>query len=167
MKTVQRFLAGAVLATSLIGSVQAASPKVGPGTPLAVVKTYMAGWNAHDPNLAAMNMDFDVEYFDATVGQSTFGVVPARDNVIKFFMQAFPDLKWTMEGEPLVGKDGVAFRWVFTGNNTGIPVEGDKPTGKPIELHGLSMIKVKGGRIVYQGDYYDALTFRKQLGLSQ
>ena len=133
--------------------------------PLAVVKAYMDGWNRHDPNLAAMNMDYEVEYYDVTVGESQYGVVPARDNVIKFFMQALPDLKWKMVGEPLVTRDAVAFQWVFSGTNTGIPFEGDKPTGKPIELKGLSLIKVKGGKIVYQGDFYDALTLKKQLGL--
>ncbi|GGP27919.1 ester cyclase [Silvimonas amylolytica] len=133
--------------------------------PLSIVHAYMDGWNKHDPNLAAMNLDFDVEYYDATVGESQFGVVPARDNVIKFFIAALPDLKWKMVGDPVVSKDSIAFRWVFTGTNTGIPFEGDKPTGKAIELNGLSLIRVKNGRIVYQGDFYDALTLKKQLGL--
>lgn len=41
----------------------------------------------------------------------------------------------------------------------------DKPTGKPIAFHGVSMVRTRGGKITYQGDYYDALTFRNQLGL--
>lgn len=133
--------------------------------PLKVVQKYMAAWNAHNANDAALNFDYDVEYFDASVGQSQFGVVTARDNVIKFFMDAFPDLQWRMEGAPLVSKDAVAFQWVFTGTNTGIPVDCGKATGKPIAFHGVSMIRFKGGKIAYQGDYYDALTFRNQVGL--
>ncbi|WP_410497800.1 ester cyclase [Chitinibacter sp. S2-10] len=133
--------------------------------PLSVVKAYMAGWNKHDANLAASYLDYEVEYYDVTVGESQIGVVPARDNVIKFFIAALPDLKWEMVDEPVVSKDGIAFRWVFTGTNTGIPFEGDKPTGNKISLNGLSLIKVKQGQIVYQGDFYDALTLKKQLGL--
>lgn len=133
---------------------------------LKVVQKYMAAWNAHNYNEAALSLDYDVEYFDATVGASSYGIVTARDNVIKFFMMALPDLQWKMEGKPIVQGDSIAFRWVFTGTNTGIPFECEKPTGKAIELHGLSMIHTKAGRIQYQGDYYDAKTLRDQLGLA-
>jgi predicted ester cyclase len=85
--------------------------------------------------------------------------------VIAFFVGALPDLAWTMVGEPLVTEDAAAFRWVFSGTNTGTPFEGDAPTGAAIALQGMSLIKVRNGKIVYQGDFYDALTLKRQLGL--
>lgn len=150
-----------VLVPALFVAVQACAAE----SPLKVIQKYMAAWNAHNANEAALSFDYDVEYFDASVGQSQYGAVPARDNVIKFFIAAFPDLQWKMEGAPLVTKDAIAFQWIFTGTNTGIPVDCDKPTGKPIAFHGVSLIRIKGGKIAYQGDYYDALTFRNQVGL--
>lgn len=66
--------------------------------------------------------------------------------MIKFFIQALLDIRWKMVCEPLVTRDTVAFRWVFSGTNTGIPFEGDKPTGKPIELKGLSLIRARAAR---------------------
>lgn len=132
---------------------------------LSVVREYMAGWNAHDAGLAARSLDADVEYYDASVGEPQRGREAARDKVIAVFLDALPDLTWTMVDEPLVVDDAAAFRWVFAGTNTGTPFEGDAPTGARIELHGMSLIKVKDGKIVYQGDFYDALTLRKQLGL--
>ncbi|NDP38289.1 MAG: hypothetical protein GZ093_06000 [Rhodoferax sp.] len=36
----------------------------------------MAAWNAHNANEAALSFDYDVEYFDASVGQSQYGGVP-------------------------------------------------------------------------------------------
>ena len=133
---------------------------------LAVVREYMAGWNAHDAGAAARCLAADVEYYDATVGEPQHGMAAARDNVITFFLEALPDLTWTMVDEPLVSDGSAAFRWVFSGTNTGRPFEGDAPTGASIELHGMSLVKVEQGKIVYQGDYYDALTLRRQLGLS-
>lgn len=65
----------------------------------------------------------------------------------------------------MVTQDAIAFQWIFTGTHTGIPVDCDKPTGKPIAFRGVSMIRLRGGKIAYQGDYYDALTFRSQVGL--
>jgi uncharacterized protein (TIGR02001 family) len=131
---------------------------------LPVVKEYMAAWNEHNPNKAASYFDLEeVIYFDASVGTPQQGAVVARDNVIKPFMTAFPDLKWEMVGEPVVSGDQVAFRWVFTGTNTGVFNAAVKPVGKKLELHGSSIIKVKDGKIIYQGDFYDALSLNKQL----
>lgn len=137
-------------------------------TPLQVVQQYMAGWNAHDANQAAMAMDPEVEYYDVTVGESQYGVMVARDNVIRFFMNSFPDLKWQMLDKPVVTKNEVVFRWRFTGTNTGPNIDATinegKPTGKPISFEGLSLIRIKNSKIVYQGDFYDALSLNKQLG---
>jgi predicted ester cyclase len=133
--------------------------------PRAIVEAYLRGWNAHDPDLAAESLAADVEYYDVTVGAPERGAKAARDHVIAFFMGAFPDLAWTMVGDPLVAGDGVAFRWVLTGTNTGIPVEGDAPTGARVEIDGLSLIRVRDGKIVYQGDFYDGLRLKRQLGL--
>ncbi|MDT8991301.1 ester cyclase [Curvibacter sp. APW13] len=160
LSTIQRVAKAALLPALLAASGLAQA------NPVQIVHKYMAAWNAHNYNQAALSLDYDVEYFDASVGTSQFGIMTARDNVIKFFMQALPDLKWKMEGKPIVQGDNIAFRWVFTGTNTGIPFECEKPTGKAIELHGVSMINTKGGRIVYQGDFYDAKTLRDQLGLA-
>ena len=133
--------------------------------PLSVVRAYMDGWNAHDASLATGSLDADVEYYDASVGTSQHGVTAARDNVIAFFLDAAPDLAWTMVDEPLVTEDAAAFRWVFSGTNTGTPFEGDAPTGARFELQGMSLVRVRNGKIFYQGDFYDALTLKKQLGL--
>jgi predicted ester cyclase len=133
---------------------------------LSVVKDYMAGWNAHDAARAARSLDADVEYYDATLGVSQHGIPAARDNVIAFFLDALPDLTWTMVDEPLVEDGCAAFRWVFTGTNTGTAFEGDAPTGARIQLHGMTFVKTRKDKIVYQGDFYDALTLRTQLGLT-
>lgn len=131
----------------------------------SVVREYMAGWNAHDAELAAGSFDADVEYYDATLGVSQHGIAAARDNVIAFFLDALPDLTWTMVGDPLVEDGSAAFRWVFAGTNTGTAFEGETPTGARIELRGMTFVQTRNGKIVYQGDFYDALTLRKQLGL--
>jgi ketosteroid isomerase-like protein len=39
------------------------------------------------------------------------------------------------------------------------------PTGKEMELHFCSVIKVRDGKIVEERDYYDAMTIVTQLGL--
>lgn len=130
----------------------------------AIVDGYMAAWNAHDADLAATFLAEDAVYFDATVGTPQNGKAAARDNVIKVFIGAVPDLSWKMTSAPIAGADGIAFQWVFSGTNSGAWGPDTPATGKPLSVEGVSFIRIKDGKIAYQGDYYDALGFNQQLG---
>lgn len=130
----------------------------------AIVDGYMAAWNAHDVDKAASFLAEDAVYFDATVGTPQEGRAAARDKVIKVFVGAVPDLTWKMTSAPIVSPDGIAFQWEFAGTNTGAWSAETPATGKPLKFEGVSFVRVKNGKIVYQGDYYDALGFNKQLG---
>ena len=132
--------------------------------PAALAEAYLAAWNAKDAEKAASYFAEDVEYFDATVGEPQKGREAARDNVIKVFMTAAPDLSWKMRGAPLVSADGIAFEWTFAGTNTGAWGPDTPATNKPFSFDGVTFMRVKDGKITYQGDYYDGLGFQKQLG---
>lgn len=69
-----------------------------------------------------------------------------------------------MTSAPIVGPDGIAFQWEFAGTNSGAWSAETPATGKPLKFEGVSFVRIKDGKIVYQGDYYDALGFNKQLG---
>ena len=130
----------------------------------AIVDGYMAAWNAHDVEKAGTFLAADAEYLDITVGTPQKGREAARDNVIKVFVTAVPDLSWKMTGTPIVSKDGIAFEWAFSGTNTGAWGPETPATNKSVTFSGVSFVRIKDGKIAYQGDYYDALGFNKQLG---
>jgi steroid delta-isomerase-like uncharacterized protein len=138
-----------------------------PATTVALVDAYMAAWNAHDAATAAGFMTDDVEYYDASEPAPQKGRGNAQQNVIQAFMTAAPDCRWTRSGTPVVDRSGIAFQWSFEGTNTGPWSDGTKATGKHFSFHGLTLVRVKRGKIAYQGDYYDAYGFFKQLGLAQ
>lgn len=152
-----------VLAVALAAPVAAEAQT----SPVALVDGYMAAWNAHDAARAASFMTENVEYYDASTPAPQKGRDNARQNVIQAFMTAAPDCVWTRTGAPVVGKDGIAFQWSFKGTNTGPWGDGTKATGKPFAFNGVTLIRIKDGKIAYQGDYYDAYGFFKQLGLAQ
>ncbi len=136
--------------------------------PVAVVDRYLAGWNAHDAARAASVMADDVVYYDATVGVPQISRDSARKNVIQAFMTAAPDCRWVRDSTPpIVGPDGIAFTWTFSGTHTGPFADGTKPTGKTFRFTGATLIRLRGDQIVFQGDYYDAYGFLKQLGLAR
>jgi steroid delta-isomerase-like uncharacterized protein len=158
-------LAAAAVAGFSLGSWLVPAPVVaGAAGPKEVTTAYLAAWNAKDADAAAALMSDDVEYLDVTVGEAQKGRDAARDNVIKVFFAAVPDLKWEMKGEPIVAEDGIAFEWTFSGTNTGAWGPETPATGKTFSFDGVTFIRVKDGKIAYQGDYYDGYGFQKQLG---
>jgi predicted ester cyclase len=130
-----------------------------------VVEGYLAAWNSHDPEKVAPFFDKEVEYYDASVGTPQKGRDNAMKNVVEAFFAAAPDSVWKQLGDPIVDKRAIAFEWEFSGTNTGDWADGTKATGKSFTFRGVSFIRLKGKHILYQGDYYDALGFYKQLGL--
>ena len=163
----------ALLVSAVLSGCQAPSPKpteqaAPPAVaPLTVVDQYMAGWNAHDAARAASYMTDDVVYYDATVGVPQVSRDSALKNVIQSFLTAVPDAVWTRDSTPIiVGPDGVAFEWTFSGTQTGPFADGTKATGKKFSFKGATLIRLRGDKIAYQGDFYDAYGFLKQLGLA-
>jgi len=129
-----------------------------------IVKAYMAAWNAHDVDKAGSFFADDVTYYDASVGTPVTGKDDATTKVVASFINAAPDCKWQMDGEPIVEGDRVAFQWTFSGTNTGAWGDGTAASGKPFTFSGATVMSVKDGKIATQSDYYDALGFYKQLG---
>jgi steroid delta-isomerase-like uncharacterized protein len=129
-----------------------------------VAKRYVAAWNAREAEQAARFLADDVYYLDVTVGEPQHGRDGTRENVIRLFMTAAPDLKWQMNGEPIVSDGGTAFEWTFSGTNTGPWGPHTPATNRPFRFDGVTFLRVKDDKITYQGDYYDGYAFHKQLG---
>ena len=153
--------AGALTLSPLLAAVPAHADEA---ANVDVVKAYLAAWNAHDIDAAVGHFADGVVYFDSSVGAPVEGKEAARTGVVASFINAVPDLKWVMQGEPVASGDKVAFEWAFSGTNTGAGGDGTAASGKAFSFTGASIFEIKDGKIVHQSDYYDALGFYKQLG---
>ncbi len=165
----KRLLASLLLALLSLGcaSTRTVTPRQADDT-LQLLDEYMAAWNVHDAGKAAGYLDDKIEYFDATTAEPQIGRRNAQKNIIQAFMTAVPDLVWRRESSaPIVGRDSIAFQWALSGTNTGNWPDGAKATGKKFSIHGATLMRLQDGKITYQGDYYDAYGFYKQLGLAQ
>jgi predicted ester cyclase len=133
---------------------------------MAVVEGYLAGLNAHDPALAASYLTNDVVYFDASVGVNRITRDAVQEKVIEAFFTAVPDCQWTRDTtRPVITPDGIAYQWTLSGTNTGPFADGTKPTGKHFSFKGATILRLRGDKVAYEGVYYDAYGFLKQLGL--
>jgi steroid delta-isomerase-like uncharacterized protein len=106
-------------------------------------------------------IDQDYVLYDPTAPAPLRGPNGLRQS-LEPFRAAFPDLRLSVEDQVAEG-DKVATRWIFTGRHDG-DFFGIPPTGKQVEVTGISIERVAGGRIVEDRMELDALGLMRQLG---
>jgi steroid delta-isomerase-like uncharacterized protein len=83
---------------------------------------------------------------------------------IATYKSVFPDLRVTVEDEIAEG-DKVVTRWTLRGTHQGEIEEFGPPTGRQVEMKGISISRIQGGKIVEEWNSYDNLGVMQQLGL--
>jgi steroid delta-isomerase-like uncharacterized protein len=76
---------------------------------------------------------------------------------------AFPDLHYAVEDQIAEG-DKVVTRYTASGTHQG-ELMGVAPTGSRVEIRGISITRIKGGKIEEIWESYDALGMMQQLGV--
>ena len=80
------------------------------------------------------------------------------------YFRAFPDLTHAVEDVIAEGEKDVT-RYTLSGTHRGETEEFGPPTGKRIELEGITIHRIEDGRIVEEWERYDNLSVLQQLGL--
>jgi len=132
---------------------------------MTVVDDYLVAWNAQDATAAANLLAEDVRYYDSALGETVVGRAAAKAKVIDSFMNATPDIYWNLVGSPVIEGQRVTFEWVLGGTNSSAWADSTSATNKTFRIFGMSAFTIEGDSIKVQSDYYDALSFYKQLGL--
>jgi steroid delta-isomerase-like uncharacterized protein len=95
------------------------------------------------------------------------GLEAIRDRLARD-LDAFADANYVVESFVEDG-DRFADEWTFTGTNTGpfrLPDGTEVPaTGKRVEIKGMELVEVRGGKILVDNLYYDFMAAVAQLGL--
>jgi steroid delta-isomerase-like uncharacterized protein len=79
------------------------------------------------------------------------------------YLAGFPDGKITVD-EQLAEKDLVATRWTGRGTHQG-ELMGIPPTGKQVTVSGLTISRLKNGKVIEEWSNWDTLGMLQQLGV--
>jgi steroid delta-isomerase-like uncharacterized protein len=82
--------------------------------------------------------------------------------IVRAYHAAFPDLTFTVEKQVAEG-DLVVTRWIARGTHQG-EFMGVPPSGRRIEVSGMSMDRISGSRIVEHWNNWEALEMMEQIG---
>jgi steroid delta-isomerase-like uncharacterized protein len=79
------------------------------------------------------------------------------------YLAGFPDGRITIDGQFAAG-DMVATRWTGRGTHQG-ELMGIPPTGKQVTVSGITISRVKNGKVVEEWSNWDTLGMLQQLGV--
>ena len=79
------------------------------------------------------------------------------------YLAGFPDGRITIDGQLAEG-DMVATRWTGRGTHQG-ELMGIPPTGKQVTVSGITISRVKNGKVVEEWSNWDTLGMLQQLGV--
>ena len=117
----------------------------------------------HDGNLAAADELFSSEYVGHVAGLEDLHGAEAVKHFAATERQAIPDLKNTIEDQVAEG-DKVVTRYRTQGTHTGEREAFGPPTHNRIDITGMLIDRVAGGKIAQSWIVYDALGMMQQLG---
>ena len=129
----------------------------------AVVRRFMEeGWNAGNEQALADQV------FHADVILASTGEVLGLERLKRACgtnRTAFPDVNLVIHDLIAEGNQ-VAVRWTFTGTHRG-EFMGVAPTGKQVTYRGMSILRIKDGKVVEIEDIANELAILRQLGATR
>jgi steroid delta-isomerase-like uncharacterized protein len=135
---------------------------VSPEENKAIIRRYLEeAWNQGNWEVAEEVVAEDVVFHD----QTREGMPPGREGLrvaMERVRSGMPDFVFNVE-EIVAEGDFVAIRWSSTGTHTG-DFTGMAPTGRAGTLYGISMVRMKDGRIVEGWQEADRLGLVQELG---
>lgn len=112
--------------------------------PIPLIHTLLAAVNAHDPDGVAQLHAADYEGLDVSRALRFHGRDGARAALDEWF-QAFPDMHLSSR-EVCVQPEQTAFFWTTEGTHEGVFLA-VPPTGRRVEVCGVSLLTVRRGKI--------------------
>ena len=79
------------------------------------------------------------------------------------YVTGFTNVKFTIKDVFGMGNKLVK-HWNFKGTHIGV-FFGIRPTGKPVDIDGVTLVRMENGKIAEERDFFDNLEFMQQLGL--
>jgi steroid delta-isomerase-like uncharacterized protein len=132
-----------------------------PQSPQEFVRNYIAAMNRHDVAAVLACYANDACYEDAAIGVVRRGHTEMEE-FIAFFFRCYHNVTYTVHSV-VGGEDRVGYEWTLEANyaqtsHTGIPA-----TGQKISLRGASFMRLRDGLGVWNTDYWDIGTMRRQI----
>jgi len=128
-------------------------------------QAYLDAWNAHDAAAVTSLMTDDVVFQDLALGERFEGPAAVRAFVDGMATSFSSDYRFE-PGSTVTDGEGYALEWTMTGTNDRDDVEQGQPaTGRTFRVPGVSVGRLRDGRIAENRDYWNLADYLQQVGL--
>ena len=129
------------------------------------IKMYSETWDhiVNDANIDLINnTNFTEDITMVTSPENIVGIENFKA-YYKNFLTGFSDIKFSIVN--VFGQDdNIVKHWNFKGTHTGV-FFGIPATGKSVDIDGVTLVKMKDGKIAQEQDFMDNMLFMQQLGI--
>jgi steroid delta-isomerase-like uncharacterized protein len=129
---------------------------------LRTVTDVLQYWNRQDLEGVLNYYDDSITWLNIAMEETYRGKSEVRVFLRKLFT-AFPDLNFEVTYK-IARADNVAEQWFIRGTHRGTFM-GIPPTGRPVEIPGMSMAELRDGKFVSDHFYFDALGVLRDMAL--
>jgi steroid delta-isomerase-like uncharacterized protein len=129
---------------------------------LRTVTDVLQYWNRQDIEGVLAYYDQSITWLNIAMEETYRGKAEVRVFLRKLFT-AFPDLNFEVTYKIARG-DNVAEQWFIRGTHLGTFM-GIPPTGRPVEIPGMSMAELREAKFVSDHFYFDALGVLRDMAL--
>ncbi len=130
-----------------------------------ILTEYMNAWAEHDKNKIETFYAENVEWYDLPSDYTTKGKEQVGKAITDAFLNNVKNMYWVKSGDSFISGNTITYEWiyggVFSGNWGDLKIE-----NKKFEIKGISTTSInEKGKLIFQKDYYDFLSYQKQLGI--
>ena len=120
-------------------------------------------WNKGNLNFIDEVTDPNFVSHDPAGPEDMGGGVEGAKQFVEMYRNAFPDTQMSVE-DVIAEGDKVVTRWTVRATHQG-ELMGIPPSGNRVEVTGISIDRIEGGKFVETWSNYDALGIMQQLGV--
>ena len=117
-------------------------------------------WNKGD--LAVLDELYAADFVSHSAQPGLPPGIEGEKQFVRMYLGAFPDTHMVIEDQVAEG-DKVVTRWTATGTHKG-ELMGIPPTGKQVKVSGITIDRLRGGKIVEEWASFDQLGMLQQIG---
>ena len=119
-------------------------------------------WNKENVDFIDKVVASNYVVHDPNSPEGISGGVEGAKQFVEMYRSAFPDTQMTVEDLVAEG-DKVVTRWTARGTHQGV-LMGIPPSGNRVEVTGISVDRIEGGKFVESWSNYDTLGMMQQIG---
>jgi len=129
---------------------------------LRAVADVLPFWDRHDLDGVLSFYAEDINWHNVALEETYRGKAEVRA-YLSALLVAFPDLSFSVSYRIARGSN-VAEQWRLQGTHRG-EFLGIPPTGRPVDIPGMSMVELRDGKFVRDEFYFDSGIVLRQMGL--